>query len=89
MKTLNSGITLDYLPTLRNIGLIEENADEEFELLKANSSADDDFTENSRRRSRRRQATLVRDHYLTDVVCGEKGAKEVGKILANMRLKLG
>lgn len=87
MDPPNCSITLDYLPTLRNIAALEEKAEENFEALKANSSDDDNFTTQSRRRSRRR-AALVREHYFEKVVFSDKEPKKLGKSFARMKLAL-
>ncbi len=88
-KTVNCGISLDYLPVLRNMAEAEETAIEVFETLKASSSDDENFTSRSRHRATRSRRAFVRDHYFSELVDDyDKPPEDVCKSLASMKLTL-
>jgi hypothetical protein len=88
-ESIRSNLSLDYIPTLRNMAVIEKKAMEEYEKLKSTLSSHDELlTSRSRRRTRNR-GDLERDHYFKDI-CNyvEIEPKEIGEQIAEMKLML-
>lgn len=79
-------LSLDYIPTLRNIGVIERKSAEAFEQLKLMSQNNELNLEGSRRRTRSKRS-LEREHYFKNLVkyCGVD-PKDIGEKFANMKL---
>lgn len=85
-ETMRSSFSLDYIPALRNIAMIERIADQSFEKLRLTSN-EEIFSSHSRRRTRR-SGPIVREHYFNNLVGkhSECEPKDIGESFANMRL---